>query len=389
MTELLFLLLPIAAASGWYAARRSYKKDPNYQRDRFARDYLVGLNYLLNEQPDKAVDMFVKMLEVDSETVETHLALGVLFRRRGEVDRAIRIHQNLIARPQLPKQQRAQALLALAQDYNRAGVLDRAEKMFLEVVEFSSEYSSYALRYLLDIYQQQKRWDTAIVTAKKLLSADQDVAKKIAHYYCELADEHLQKNNVDQAQRVLKQALSADSACVRASILLGNIALKAEKIPAAIENYQKVKLQDADYISETIKPLIQCYTQLDNGQEKLSDYLSSLLTEYPRASTLLALVELIQNKAGYDAVTQFLIQNLQRRPSLRGLQRLIALQHDNVEHGSREHLSVLQLLIGNLLKSKPIYRCVTCGFGSKILHWLCPGCRNWSTVKPVQGIEGE
>src|SRR3990167_1046957 len=152
------------------------------------RDYLVGLNFLLNEETDKAVDVFIKMLEVDSDTVETHLAVGKLFRRRGEVDRAIRIHQNLIARPQLEKNYREQSLFELGQDYLSAGMLDRAERVFLELVNAKS-HAAQALKILIDIYQQERDWLNAIDMAERYESATrQNMQPVIAHYYCELAD---------------------------------------------------------------------------------------------------------------------------------------------------------------------------------------------------------
>src|ERR1700722_4591820 len=157
MLEWMVYFLPILALSAWYF--EWFKKKPPDASKTLSRDYLVGLNFLLNEQPDKAVDVFIKLLEVDSETVETHLALGSLFRRRGEVDRAIRIHQNLIARPQLSALDRKEALMALGLDYMSAGVFDRAERIFLEVVELGGNREISSLQGLLAIYQQEKAWE--------------------------------------------------------------------------------------------------------------------------------------------------------------------------------------------------------------------------------------
>src|SRR6478736_1140125 len=158
MNSFWLFMVAIAFGVAWYLGYYSRPRRDSIQKMNLPRDYLVGLNFLLNEEPDKAVDVFIKMLEVDSNTVETHLAVGKLFRRRGEVDRAIRIHQNLIARPQLDKVYREQSLFELGQDYFSAGVLDRAERIFLELVEVKS-FSAKALRALLDIYQQEKDWN--------------------------------------------------------------------------------------------------------------------------------------------------------------------------------------------------------------------------------------
>src|SRR5277367_1878657 len=161
MSSTWVLLVFVSLAAAWYLGYQARHKRIVEQKSNLPRDYLVGLNFLLNEETDKAVDIFIKMLEVDSDTVETHLAVGKLFRRRGEVDRAIRIHQNLIARPQLERVYREQSLFELGQDYLSAGMLDRAEKIFLELLNGSS-HSAQALRTLIDIYQQEKDWEKAV-----------------------------------------------------------------------------------------------------------------------------------------------------------------------------------------------------------------------------------
>jgi lipopolysaccharide biosynthesis regulator YciM len=384
---LLFLLLPVAAFSGWYAARYSAQFTKNVEGS-LSRDYLIGLNYLLNEQPDKAVDLFIKMLEVNSETVETHLALGVLFRRRGEVDRAIRIHQNLIARPQLPKQQRIEAMLALGQDYLRAGVLDRAERLLLEVIEEDSQNAIIALHNLLDIYQQQKRWDVAITMAEKLLAKGEMVQANIAHYFCELAVNFSAQGQLEQAKRCLQQALAMDPNCARASLLQGELYFKADNFNAALLEYQRVKIQDPDYLSETVSILVKIYEHLGD-KIGLMEYLQTTLQEYPRTSLILAITNRLQQTQGNVVALEFMAKQLHRSPSLRGLQRLILLQLETAEEKVRSSFLLLQQLITSLLKNKPIYRCVNCGFSSKILHWLCPTCKNWNVVKPIKGLEGD
>ncbi|MCK5360007.1 MAG: lipopolysaccharide assembly protein LapB, partial [Gammaproteobacteria bacterium] len=159
----LLLLLPLAAISGWIASRQDERIRSRKCGADIPSDYFKGLNLLLNEQPDKAIEVFIKVLEVDSETVETHLMLGNLFRRRGEIERATRIHQNLIARPKLDRYQCSQALFELAQDYLKAGLLDRAENLLLEYAEVEKDPEP-ALRQLLYVYQQEKEWDQAIAT---------------------------------------------------------------------------------------------------------------------------------------------------------------------------------------------------------------------------------
>lgn len=386
MTELLFLLLPIAAASGWYAAKRT--PSSKHYASPLSQDYLVGLNYLLNEEPDKAVDIFVKMLEVNSETVETHLALGVLFRRRGEIDRAIRIHQNLIARPQLPPTQRIEALLALGQDYLRAGMFDRAERLLLEVIENNNPYVSLASHSLLDVYQQQKRWEEAINIARKLFAKGEEMQSSIANYFCELAIQASAQNQSDQVRHYLKHAIATDKNCVRASLLLGDLETKMGNYKAALAAYDHVKQQDSSYLSEIIPAVVDCYRLLED-KAGLIHYLQENLKLYPKISLVLVIADYLNQHEGNHAAIEFIVTQLQRQPSLRGLQRLIALQLEIVEEKTHKNLLLLKELIANLLKNKPIYRCLNCGFSSKLLHWLCPTCRRWNMVKPIQGVEGE
>ena len=223
--EILFLLLPVAALSGWLVGRGGVSGHRREEGGLFSPDYFKGLNYLLNEQPDKAVEVFVQMLEVDSETVETHFALGNLFRRRGEVDRAIRIHQNLIARPTLNRTQRNQALFELARDYMAAGLLDRAEALFEELID-DREYSEQVGCQLLEIYQQEKEWDQAIEVARRLQGTGIDGAPLISHFYCELAERAMRRNDYAEAGKLLKRALSEDRANVRVSLLEGRMELR-------------------------------------------------------------------------------------------------------------------------------------------------------------------
>lgn len=387
----LLLLLLVIASIAWFAGYRFQRNKKSKYSNKFPKDYLVGLNYLLNEQPDKAVDVFLKMLEVDSDTVETHLALGNLFRRRGEVDRAIRIHQNLIARPNLGNQQRTQALLELGQDYMRAGVLDRAERIFLDITNMA-DYPHASLQHLLDIYQQEKAWEQAIIIARKFEQAtNESMQTKIAHYYCELAQLARTANRIDEALNYLKKALAADRQCVRASLMHGDLALQESNYKLAIRHYKYVKNQDADYLSETINPLVRCYEQL-NQIEELIHYFSQCLTEYTRVSFVLILAECMQHTQGVDAAINFIINYLKEHPSIRGLKRIIELQlvKEGIKSGTEiPILQILNDLTANILKDKPIYRCRNCGFHSKTLHWLCPRCKNWSTVKPIHGLEGD
>lgn len=252
---LFWLLLPIAAASGWYLARRTAPRP----LPQLGPSYVKGLNYLLNEQPDKAIEVFLQMLEVDGETVETHLALGNLFRRRGEVDRAIRIHENLIARPALTSDQRWLAVQELGIDYMRSGLMDRAEGLFKELLEAKVQVRK-ALGHLMDIYQQEQDWDTAIACATDLRSrCGDDTRPMIAQFHCEKAERHLAHGDGEKATESLQEARFADPDCVRSNLMEGRLAMAAGRPAEALAAYQRIEKQDPDFLVEALPPLMLCY----------------------------------------------------------------------------------------------------------------------------------
>lgn len=388
LAQLSALLLPVAATCGWFYGRKERSHEPVATRSsQLRQDYFKGLNYLINEQPDKAVDVFVKLLEVDSDTVETHLALGNLFRRRGEVDRAIRIHQNLIARPQLDKRHRVHALSALGQDYLSAGVLDRAERLFLELLRLGEE-NRQTLQFLLRIYEQEKDWKKAIEIARKLGNISKiNMSETIAQYYCELAEQVLEKSWVTEALQHLKRAQAIDHRCVRASMVRGRIAMEAAEYDEAIRCYKYIRNQDIAYVSEIIDPLAHCYREL-NDEKSFVKFLQDCLVDNPRTNIVLAISHYLQSHESDKVAIDFVADQIQRRPSLRGLSHLVGIYVTNSRGDTREKLRILKKFIDMLLSAKPVYRCDQCGFSAKTLLWLCPSCHNWATVKPIQGLEG-
>ena len=389
MNQLLFLLLPLAAAAGWFAAVHSLRRRVTRRQPvGFSSDYFRGLNYLLNEQPDKAIEVFVKMLEVDPDTVEMHLALGNLFRQRGEVDRAIRIHQNLVARNNLDSEQRSMALLELAQDYMRAGLLDRAESLFLELVELN-EHPVAGLRHLLVIYQQEKDWERAITIARRLESATgEPMNAEIAQFYCELAESAWNRARRGEAGELAEQALRTDPKGVRGSLIVGRIAAAEGRWREAIEALTGVESQDPDFLPETLPLLKQCYGHTGSRSELIA-FLHHCLTAHGGISVMLSLADLLSQEHGDEEAAEFIIEQLRQRPSVRGLDRLIQLHLAHTEGAAQESLTILKDLTTKLLENEPVYRCRSCGFSGRSLHWQCPSCKQWNTVKPIHGVVGE
>ena len=382
------VLLPVAALSGWWVARRGQAGHSAGRTDGLRSDYFRGINYLLNEQPDKAIEAFIRVLEVDSETVETHLALGNLYRRRGEVDRAIRIHQNLIARPTLRLDQRNEALLELGQDYMSAGLLDRAENLFQELCETES-FKTQALTQNLIIYEQEKDWDQAIATARRLEKVTgEKQAAVIAHYYCEKSLLAQQDNQHTAALQAVKSALAADPNCVRASLLearshMGNGAYKA-----ALAAFKRVEIQDADFLPEIIEDIGRCYREL-NKPDELGEYLQELVYKFDVMGARLQLADLKRERSGVDAAVQFVGDSVRARPSVRGLDYLLRLELENAPAATWAERETMQSLTNRLIENRVEYKCGHCGFPAKSLHWQCPACKHWNAIKPIEGVEGE
>ena len=386
--NLVWLLLPLAAVSGFLFAKQSFARSVTHTTKDIFPEYFKGLNYVLNEQPDKAIEVFIKMLEVDSDTVETHLALGNLFRRRGEVDRAIRIHQNLIARPTLSPDQRSLALLELGMDYMRSGLLDRAESLFKELVD-SGTYSYQACTELLKIYQQEKDWINAITIAQRLEARSADgFYQMIAHFYCELASDNLEQGKEKEAKDNLKRALNIDPKCVRASIGEAQLAQKAGKFKAAVSTYKRIEKQDPAYLPEVIGPMLDCHREIGKLEEYMK-YLSGIVDKYGGITSLLYLTEIIAEIKGPEDAIKFISVELKRRPSVRGVDKLIEYVLTKADGEIFDRLKTIKDMTAELLQNRPVYKCNHCGFDAKLIHWHCPSCKRWNTIKPVHGVEGE
>ena len=388
MQEILWLLLPVAAASGWFAARKSCRKEKENRCFDLGSGYFKGLNYLLNEEPDKAIEVFIEMVEIDDETVETHLALGSLFRRRGEVDRAIRIHQNLIARPTLSQEQRSHALYELGEDYMKAGLLDRAENLFQELIAIDSHLAP-SLQHLITIYQQEQDWEKAIETCYLYEKASGKKCVDImAQYCCEMAEKALQEGDQQKLDSCIKKAYAFDKNCVRASILLGRREQKAGNCTRAIEHYENVINQDVDYLPEVVESIQSCYQSLGKESDIL-EFLDRVMNQYNGVTPMLVKADQLLSSGQDREAVEFMVQQLRSKPSVRGLQWLVETNLERSEGKAKENLTILHDLINSLLDGKPVYECLQCGFTGKSMHWQCPRCKQWNCVKPIKGVEAE
>ena len=371
------LLLPLAALTGWVVGRRGGQRHGDTQVSRLSSTYFRGLNYLLNEQPDKAIELFLHIAELDKETFETQVALGHLFRRRGEVDRAIRLHQGLVQRNDLSDQQRVQALLALGEDYMKSGLLDRAETVFTDLARID-ERAPQALKHLLGIYQAERDWERAIDNA---LRYEEVTGEPMAQFECELAERHRANGDLDAARAAIARAYQADAGCVRAGILEGRIEAGDGNPDAAIRAYERAARHDPDYLPEFLPSLLACYGEVGDTAGARA-FLAEMSEHYRGIAPVLALTGLIEAQEGAQAARDYLGRQLKDRPSVRGEAALIDLTLA-VGADSTATLHDLKHITDQLLVRNPSYRCTRCGFGARTHHWQCPSCKEWGTVKPL------
>lgn len=390
MQEWLFLgLFVLAVGIGWFLGRREAIKvgfmlEPHGSA--LDRQYFIGLNYLLNEQPDEAIETFIRALEVNPETVETHIAIGKLFCQRGDVERAIKVHQNLLARPNLTREQADRVQLELGRDYLVVGMLNRAERLLEELVEAASPLSAEALADLVKVHEREHEWDNAINVGTKLVGERPAFAVTLAHYHCERALVFLQDNNQSAARKHLGQALDTDGCCIRAMLMLAELDLDQAQPKAAQRWLNRLAEKDADFVPQALPLIRRC---ADNDGLDMVEYLDRVLASsaHPQVPSVLARADQIKSQASLHDVSQFVFAHIQQQPSLRGLLYLIDLHLDHVEARGRDNLLILRGIVEALVVDKLQYRCASCGFMAKKLHWQCPTCHGWSTIRPLKGRE--
>jgi lipopolysaccharide biosynthesis regulator YciM len=373
------LVLPVFFALGWVAARIDIKHLLQESRA-LPRSYFKGLNFLLNEQPDQAIEAFIEAARVDPETIELHFALGNLFRRRGETDRAIRVHQNLIERDGLTQAQRLHALAELGQDYLKAGLLDRAEEIFIKLRD--TERNEEALKNLLEIYQQEKEWAKAIVVAEAMPNhSDHLWQKAIAEFRCELASGELLAGNPERARELLDAALAVNRKCVRATLLLGELAAKVGAGETAIEHWKRVEQQNPVYLALIAEKLMAVHVsigRLEQGRELLRSWLE----RHPSLDLLDAVFRIELDNDGPEAAYALVREELRRNPTLLGLDKLLEAQILVAPVEKRADLELIKNLIHNHTRRVARYRCDACGFKARQFYWRCPGCGGWETYPP-------
>ncbi len=350
--------------------------------------YFRGINYLLNEQPDKALEVFLQLADVTPDTVDTHLALGNLFRRRGEMDNAIRCHQNIIQNPDLSEKTRQAATLELGEDYLRAGVLDRAEELFTSLAD-QKILTTVALQRLLEIFQQEKEWLHAIQVARQHEKISGESKRRlIAHFYCQLADEKRSEGHMLEAEQLLDKASASDPHCARISIMRAEMSAEQQRYDQVIGHFHKALQIDDDVFPLIIDRLIAAYRHTGAESEALQ-FLLEWLQHHSNTSAVIHLLTLCEQLGRMDLLSPVLDRQLQQHPTVGKMHALLRLRASAAETDADGITGLLQPLLDKLLLRRDGYQCRNCGLSGQTHHWYCPSCRQWDTTVPVSGSLGE
>jgi lipopolysaccharide biosynthesis regulator YciM len=385
------LILPLFFTLGWIAARVDIKQ-LIAESTTLPAAYFKGLNFLISDQHQKAVEAFSEAIHANSDSLELHFALGSLFRRTGETDRAINMHLNLLDKKELTENQKDAVRAELAQDYLKAGLYDRAEELFKNLKD--KRYHQPALRALLEIYVREREWLQAIETATELERVSGiPFRKEIAQYHCELAMNAMIDQQPDQVRVHLTNALDANKKCVRANVLWGDLEMQSGSHAAAISHWKHIEFQDPQYLGLIAPKLLQSYAAIDKTQEGIS-LLKTYSENYKLPSLMSALYEATIAAEGAESAAKLARNELIRQPSLQTLDQLLqarAISDTNSKSKGYEDIQLMQQTVRNAIGNRAAYHCNQCGFRAKQYHWQCPACNAWESLpsEPTEAVSRE
>jgi lipopolysaccharide assembly protein B len=380
-TFLLLILFAAAAGLGWYFARRSTERRFAGGPRQVSAEYFQGLNYLLNEEPDKALEVFIRMVDMDADTVDTHFALGALFRRRGETERAIKVHQNLVARPDLPREARARALNELGEDYFKAGLFDRAEQVYTQVARGTAQREQ-GLRGLVRIYELQRDWEKAINAMDQLVAISREASGEVvAHYCCELAQDALGRGDLNAARHWLKRAQGADRNTVRGAMMRAAVAQREGDYRLEVRLYEQALERDGGFLVDVLPELRRSYAELGKP-EAFERWLGDALLRHPEWRPGVAYAAITDGGFDDPITRQCIADFISSNPILTDILETLLPTLEN-KGGQEAAMRRISRAMRRIAKGSPAYRCGVCGFSGNVLYWQCPSCRSWDTTRPV------
>ncbi|NYT24024.1 lipopolysaccharide assembly protein LapB [Alcaligenaceae bacterium] len=411
------IFVPLLFALGWIAARVDFRQMLSETRS-LPNSYFKGLNFLLNEEPDRAIDAFVEVAKLDPETTELHFALGSLFRRRGEMERAIRVHQSLLSRSDLPQADREAAQHELAQDFLKAGMLDRAEQAFESVLD--TRYAVPAVRALIRIYESEHDWPRAIEAVKRLRALVDEPVPQLVHYHCEMALAAMTArpgdpaaaeaalDAADNAARELRKDNGSAASEVRIAILRARLAAMQGSTEGERKYLTSVLDIAPSYASLVAADVLESYRKLGQAPEGL-ELLREHYGRHPSLDVFNVVFREIRGQQGHRPAWAFARDALRAQPSMLGLDRLLEVELASGETRPREYSAVAEQVAGQAGHATPLavleiaagadfsllrsiihrhtqrldrYACQVCGFEARNFYWQCPGCNSWETYQP-------
>ncbi|MFW5431934.1 MAG: lipopolysaccharide assembly protein LapB [Methylophilaceae bacterium] len=385
------LILPLFFTLGWVAARVDIKQLIS-ESTTLPAAYFKGLNFLIGDQHNKAVEAFSEAIHVNSDSLELHFALGSLFRRTGETDRAINMHLNLLEKKELTENQTEAVKAELAQDYLKAGLYDRAEELFKGLKD--QRYRQPALNALLEIYVREREWEQAIETATELerLSGI-PFRKEVAQYHCELAMNAMIDQQLDQVRFHLAHALDANKKCVRANVLLGDLEIQLDNHAAAISHWKHIEFQDPEHLGLVAPKLLNSFSATDKAKDGIA-LLKTYLESYKLPSLMSALYEATITEEGPDSAATLARNELIRQPGLQTLDQLLqarAMSDKDSRSKNNQDIQLMQQTVRNAIGNRSAYHCNQCGFRAKQYHWQCPACNAWESLpsEPSEAVSRE
>jgi lipopolysaccharide biosynthesis regulator YciM len=373
------IALPLFFALGWIAARVDIQQLLS-ESTSLPAAYFKGLNFLIADQQDKAIEAFTEAVQANSTSLELHFALGSLFRRSGEVDRAINLHLSLLDRKELASSQKQAVKAELAQDYLKAGLYDRAEELFSHLND--GRYKQAALRALLEIYIREREWPNAIKSATELERiSGVSFRKEIAQFYCEMASKSLLENDAHTARHELDMALEANNNCVRANMMLGDMEASSNAHKIAISFWKRIELQQAEFLGMIAPKILGSYQALGALPEGL-DLLRSYFNTHKLPSLFSVLFENTLSQEGAQSASKMALSDLERKPSLLTLSHLLKARTQDTKLAHDSDNALMQQTIRNAIGTRASYCCDQCGFRARNFHWQCPACNAWESLPP-------
>lgn len=388
MLNLLWLLLPVAATAGWFAGRRGMQSSSPDAYWNYTSNFHKGLSHLFNDRTANPADLFENLSDTDRDTADTHLALGNLYRRRGEVDKAILLHESLLEKPELGEEVAAAARYELARDYDSAGLLDRSESIFQELIGKGQRVED-AYTSLLQLHERERDWSEAIEVAQRLGEVSgRSQSELIAQYHCEMAEQAIKDGYSQEAPALLEKSLKEHAGCARAHIMLADIAMQNNDHLSAIEHYDRVAAERPELMPEIIRPRFDALIQ-SGDQGSLESFIKQIQSQRNAYSVIRTTRTVIEQHYGDELADKFFKEQILKRPSLKGLRDWAHDQMKIAKPDEKDKVAVICSMLDQVIEDKPIYQCGSCGFRGNVLHWRCPSCGNWDSVHTIIGVEGE